>query len=65
MPTGLLLGLVLALLLPAGAPYVAWLGQTFLSLLKLLILPLVLVSIYASLSGGQDVRRIGGRALVY
>jgi Na+/H+-dicarboxylate symporter len=65
VPTGLLLGLVLALLAPAGAPYVAWLGQTFLSLLKLLILPLILVSIYASLSGGQDLRRIGARALVY
>ena len=65
VPTGLLLGIVLALLLPVGAPYVAWLGQIFLSLLKLLILPLILVSIYASLSGGRDLRLIGGRALLY
>jgi Na+/H+-dicarboxylate symporter len=65
IPAGLLLGIVLALLIPAGAPYVAWLGQVFISLLKLLILPLILVSIYASLSGGEELRRIGGRALLY
>jgi Na+/H+-dicarboxylate symporter len=65
IPAGLLLGIVLALLVPAGAPYVAWLGQVFISLLKLLILPLILVSIYASLSGGEELRRIGGRALLY
>ena len=65
VPVGLLLGIVLALLFPAGAPSVAWLGQVFVSLLKLLILPLILVSIYASLAGGDDLRRIGGRALIY
>jgi Na+/H+-dicarboxylate symporter len=64
-PVGLLLGIMLALLFPSGAPYVAWLGQIFLSVLKLLILPLILVSIYASLSGGQDLKRIGGRTLLY
>jgi Na+/H+-dicarboxylate symporter len=65
VPVGLLLGVALALLLPAGAPYVAWLGQAFIALLKLLILPLILVSIYASLAGGDDLRRIGGHALGY
>ena len=65
VPAGLLLGIALALLFPAGAHYVAWLGQVFVSLLKLLILPLILVSIYASLAGGDNLRRIGGRALVY
>jgi Na+/H+-dicarboxylate symporter len=64
-PVGLLLGITLALAFPSGAPYVAWLGQIFLSILKLLILPLILVSIYASLSGGRDLRRIGGRTLLY
>jgi Na+/H+-dicarboxylate symporter len=63
--TGLALGVLLALLFPGGALYVGWLGQIFLSLLKLLILPLILVSIYASLSGGKDLRRIGARALLY
>ena len=65
IPTGLLLGIALALSVPEGAPYVAWLGQIFVSVLKLLILPLILVSIYASLTGGTDLRRIGGRALLY
>ena len=65
VPAGLILGVVLALLFPAGASYLAWLGQVFLALLKLLILPLILVSIYVSLSGGRDLRLIGGRALVY
>lgn len=65
VPTGLVLGVLLALLFPAGALYLGWLGKIFLSLLKLLILPLILVSIYASLSGGKDLRLIGGRALLY
>ncbi len=65
VPAGLLLGISLALLFPAGAPYVAWLGQIFISVLKLLILPLILVSIYASLADGTELRRIGGRALLY
>ncbi len=65
VPTGLLLGIALALIFPDGAHYVAWLGQIFVSVLKLLILPLILVSIYASLAGGTELRQIGGRALVY
>ena len=66
IPGGLLLGIALALLSSRpGAPYVAWLGQIFISVLKLLILPLILVSIYASLAGGDDLRRIGGRTFLY
>jgi Na+/H+-dicarboxylate symporter len=65
VPAGLLLGIVLALLFPSGGPYVAWLGQIFISVLKLLILPLILVSIYASLAVGDDLRRIGGRTFLY
>lgn len=65
VPVGLLLGVLLALIVPGGAPYVAWIGQIFLSLLVLLILPLILVSIYATLSGGHELRRIGGRTLLY
>ncbi|MBK1632602.1 sodium:dicarboxylate symporter [Thiohalocapsa halophila] len=62
-PTALVLGVLAALLLPAGAPYVAWLGKIFLSLLKVLILPLILVSIYAALAGGADLKRLGSRTL--
>jgi len=65
VPVGLLLGIAAALLFPAGAPYVAWLGQIFISLLKLLILPLILVSIFASLAGSTELRQIGGRTFLY
>ncbi|MBP9603424.1 MAG: dicarboxylate/amino acid:cation symporter [Chromatiaceae bacterium] len=65
IPGGLLLGIVLALFFPAGGAYVAWLGQIFISVLKLLILPLILVSIYASLASGDNLRRIGGRTFLY
>jgi Na+/H+-dicarboxylate symporter len=65
IPGGLLLGIALALALPAGGAYVAWLGQIFISVLKLLILPLILVSIYASLASGDNLRRIGGRTFLY
>ncbi len=62
-PAALVIGVVLALALPAGAPYVAWLGDIFLSLLKVLILPLILVSVYAALATGVDLRRLGGQTL--
>jgi Na+/H+-dicarboxylate symporter len=62
-PAGLLVGVLLALLFPGGAPYVSWLGDIFLSLLKVLILPLVLFSIFTALAGGIDLKRLGGRTL--
>jgi Na+/H+-dicarboxylate symporter len=65
VPSGLLLGIALAFLLPAGAPAVAWLGQIFISLLKLLILPLILVSIFSTLASSTALRHIGGHTLAY
>jgi len=65
VPTALILGIALALLLPSGAPAVAWLGHIFISLLKLLILPLILVSIYSTLASSAALRHIGGRTLGY
>ncbi|MCF7977026.1 MAG: dicarboxylate/amino acid:cation symporter [Chromatiaceae bacterium] len=62
-PAGLALGVLLALLWPAGAVWLGWLGDIFLSLLKVLILPLILVSIYAALARGVDLARLGGRML--
>jgi Na+/H+-dicarboxylate symporter len=58
-PAALVLGVLLALVAPSGALYVGWLGDIFISLLKVLILPLVLVSIYAALATGADLRRLG------
>lgn len=65
MPVALASGVLLAFLVPSGAPYVAWLGDIFLSLLKVLILPLILVSIYTSLTAGTNLRLLGGRTLFY
>jgi Na+/H+-dicarboxylate symporter len=62
-PAALVLGVLLALAWPAGSVYVGWLGDVFLALLKVLILPLVLVSIYAALSAGVDLRRLGALTL--
>ncbi|MGB5831188.1 MAG: dicarboxylate/amino acid:cation symporter [Thiohalocapsa sp.] len=62
-PFALVLGVLLALLLPAGAVWVGWLGDIFLSLLKVLILPLILVSIYSAVAADLDLRRLGGRTL--
>jgi len=64
-PGALMLGVLLAVFFPSGAPYVAWLGEIFLSLLKVLILPLILVSIYASLTSGINLRLLGKRTLFY
>jgi Na+/H+-dicarboxylate symporter len=44
---------------------VGWIGEAFLSLLKVLILPLILVSVYASLASGTDVKRLGEKTLLY
>ena len=62
-PAALVLGVLLALLLPAGATYVAWLGEIFLALLKVMILPLILFSIFAALAAGGDLKRLGTRTL--
>jgi Na+/H+-dicarboxylate symporter len=62
-PSALVLGVLLAVAWPSGAVYVAWLGDIFLSLLKVLILPLILVSIYAALATGADLRRLGALTL--
>jgi Na+/H+-dicarboxylate symporter len=64
VPVGLLLGVLLAWTWPGGAGAIGWVGDIFLSLLKLLILPLILVSIFASLAGGDNLRRLGTRTLL-
>jgi Na+/H+-dicarboxylate symporter len=66
VPVGLLLGVLLAWGWPSGAGTIGWVGDVFLSLLKLLILPLIMVSIFASLAGGDNLRRLGtGTLLLY
>ena len=49
-------------------PYVGWLGELFVKLLKMVIVPLVFTSIVsgvASVGGGRDLGRLFGKTLGY
>lgn len=46
----LLMAVLLGIFLPAGAKYFSWAGYIFISLLKLLVLPLVFISCFYALS---------------
>ena len=49
-------------------PYVGWLGELFIKLLKMIIVPLVFTSIVsgvASVGGGRDLGRMFGKTLGY
>lgn len=53
---------------PALVPKVAWLGELFIKLLKMIIVPLVFTSIVsgvASVGGGRDLGRMFGKTLGY
>ncbi|MEM7351048.1 MAG: dicarboxylate/amino acid:cation symporter [Acidobacteriota bacterium] len=53
---------------PELVPKVGWLGEIFIRLLKMMIVPLVLTSIVsgvASIGGGRDVGRLFGKTLGY
>jgi Na+/H+-dicarboxylate symporter len=53
---------------PALVPKVAWLGEVFIKLLKMIIVPLVFTSIVsgvASVGGGRDLGRMFGKTLGY
>jgi Na+/H+-dicarboxylate symporter len=52
-------GVVCGSLWPAAMGQVAWVGDLFLALLKLLVVPLVVTSMIAGIAGLGDVRRLG------
>ncbi|MGD2063782.1 MAG: dicarboxylate/amino acid:cation symporter [Nitrospirota bacterium] len=52
-------GVVCGSLWPVEMGQVAWLGDLFLALLKLLVVPLVVTSMIAGIAGLGDVRRLG------
>ncbi|WP_404334819.1 dicarboxylate/amino acid:cation symporter [Sphingomonas sp. MMS12-HWE2-04] len=56
----LVLGLVFALLWPAGTPYVQFLGDLFVRAIRMLVAPIVLVTIAAGITALADPRRLGG-----
>jgi len=63
---GFVLGVVFGLVLPAASLSISWIGDLFLRLLKMLIVPLVFFSLLtgaASISDPKKLGRVGGKIL--
>jgi Na+/H+-dicarboxylate symporter len=56
---GLVLGLLVGLAWPAAAPQVAFLGDVFVRLIKMLVAPIVFVTITAGVTALGDPKRLG------
>ncbi len=56
---GLVLGVALALLWPAGAPYVQFMGDLFVRAIRMLVAPIVLVTIASGITTLADPKRLG------
>jgi len=68
----ILIALVLAVLfgyfIPQGVKYVAWMGEIFLTSLKMVIIPLILSSIISgvtSMGSGNNLGRMGAKTMLY
>ena len=57
---GLALGLLFAVLWPQGTPYVQFIGDLFVRAIRMLVVPIVLVTIAAGITALGDPKRIGG-----
>ena len=57
---GLILGLVFALIWPSGTPAVAFVGDLFVRAIRMLVAPIVLVTIAAGITSLGDPKRLGG-----
>ncbi|MDF7773951.1 dicarboxylate/amino acid:cation symporter [Sphingomonas sp. AOB5] len=55
----LVLGLVFAFAWPAGTPYVAFMGELFVRAIRMLVAPIVLVTIAAGITTLADPKRLG------
>jgi Na+/H+-dicarboxylate symporter len=60
---GLVLGVLLGLMWPQAAPAVAVLGDLFVRAIRMLVVPIVLVTIAAGITALGDVRRLGSLGL--
>lgn len=56
----LALGLVFAFVWPEGTPYVQFMGDLFVRAIRMLVAPIVLVTIAAGITALADPRRLGG-----
>jgi Na+/H+-dicarboxylate symporter len=56
----LALGLIFALVWPQGTPYVQFMGDLFVRAIRMLVAPIVLVTIAAGITSLADPKRLGG-----
>ncbi len=63
-----IIGVLLGVFLPEGAVYIAFLGKIFLALLKMLILPIIILSLFLAvgkISSAQNLKSIGFKTIGY
>ena len=65
---GIIIGIIIGIVSPKAADFISPLGDIFLNLLKMLIVPLVLFSItngICSMKDAKQLRSVGGRIVIY
>ena len=60
---GLILGVIFALLWPAATGYVAFLGDLFVRLIRMLVVPVVLITIASGVTSLGDPKKLGAVGL--
>lgn len=66
--SALVLAVLFGYFIPQGVKYVAWMGEIFLTALKMVIVPLILSSIISgvtSMGGGTNLGRMGAKTMLY
>lgn len=64
----IILGIILGIVLPSGATYFEFMGKIFLSLLKVLILPIIILSLFlaiARISNISSLKELGTKTIGY
>jgi Na+/H+-dicarboxylate symporters len=56
---GLVCGVLLGLLWPAATPWIAFIGELFVRLIRMLVVPIVFISIASGVTALADPRRLG------
>lgn len=56
---GLALGIVMGLFLPAAVPWIAFVGDLFVRLIRMLVVPIVFISISSGVTALADPRKLG------
>ena len=65
---GLLIGVLYGLFLPDHLRFIAWMGDVFLSALRMIIVPLILTSTFAGIANigrAEELGRLGFKTILY